>query len=151
MLVRTRRHAFHKHSPIFFPMFEADFYEIVSIDTQFLPYKYHLKRQGATSISKQLYGFEMKKIERSGDAFPDTSRVTVDFPSRVRVLDVIHRDRSSLRSGKQLDKSNVYYRILLDNKEDIVPLQTLRVLKNSLGSNAVSFGSFFNGLNYFTL
>ena len=145
VLIQTRRHAFHKHSPIFFPVYEADFYEIVSIDTQFLPYKYHLKRQGSTAISKQLYGFEMKKVERSSDAFSDAKRVTVDFPSRVRILDAIHRDRSRLRSGKQLNnKSLVYYRILLDGREDIVPPETLRVLKASLGANALSYGPFFD-------
>ena len=145
VMVQTRRRTFYKHSPIFHPLYEPSLFEIVSIDTQFFPYKYHLKEQGSTTVSKQLYAFEMRKFQRFDDSFPERDRVTVDFPSRVRVLDVIHRDKSRLRSGKQLEtKSLVFYRILLNEQEDIIPASALRVLKQSLGADAITFGPFFD-------
>ena len=144
VLVQSRRPTFHKNDPVFYPNYESNFFRITFIDKKFLPWKYHLKEEGEPSRTKQLYGFEIKKFESSNEHSSHTTPVTAEPPSRVRVLDVIHRDLTRLRSGKTFgNNSLLFYRVLINDKEDIVPAATLHVLRKSLGSNALSYGPYF--------
>ena len=144
VLVQSRRPTFHKNDPVFYPNYEKNFFKITYIDKKFLPWKYHLKEQGEPNRTKQLYGFEIKKFGSPSDPSSHSTSVTAETPHRVRVLDVIHRDQTRLRSGKTFgNNSLLFYRVLINDKEDILPAESLHVLKNSLGADALAYGPYF--------
>lgn len=55
------------------------------------------------------------------------------------------RGESSLRSGKLLpNKKKLFYHIVRDGKEDIVPADTLKIYKKIFGSNILIFSDMFD-------
>ena len=147
-LVRNKRNPFRKSSVLFYPDFESDYYTVLSVDKKYLPWKYKVSRQGSSSVIKQLYAFEMRKVTPSAMGPTLSSEpLTLSPNNGIVVNDIIHRDNSTLRSGRVLpNKGVVFYRIVVNGKQDIVPGDTLRVLKRSLGGASVSYGPFFSRL-----
>ena len=142
VLVRSRRHAFHKNSAVFYPSFEEETYKVESICKKYLPWKYYV-RGSQSGKMKQLYCFEMRRIITNSNL--NIEPVAEVAPHRIYIKDVILQEHTKLRSGKIMpNKSMPYYRILVDEKQDIVSEKALRLLKRALGRDAIIYGSFFD-------
>ena len=144
VLVRTKRPAFYKNSPIFFPSFQPHTYVITSICKQYLPYKYFLERSDDPSIKKRLYAFEMSKTTTESNTVLSSDPLTFNRSNKIHVQDIISRNKTTLRSGKEiLGKDIVFYRITVDGKQDIVTEKSLRLLKQALGTDSITYSAFF--------
>ena len=151
VLVRKKRPAFYKNSPIFFPSYEPNLYIVRSICKQYIPYKYYLEQNGNPAVKKQLYAFEMTKTSSTSNDKLSSKPLTIDKSRKVYVEDIIRRNKTTLRSGKEiLGKDLIFYRITVDDKQDIVPESSLRLLKQALGGDAITYSNFFkqNNLQY---
>ena len=148
VLIRQKPHAFQKLSPIFYPSYEADVYRVTHIDRKFLPYKHIVQNTNNTSITKQLYAFEMVKLGHNNENLVKNSNpVLSNPPKQIHVADVVLQDPSRLRSGKLLPgKATAFYRIKLNNEEEIVSEKGLRVLLKSVGPESISYSPFFSSI-----
>ena len=146
VLIRKRPHAFQKLSPIFFPSYEADIYMITHINRKFLPYTHTVQNTNNTSITKQLYAFEMVKLGKNNENSVIKSTPTLSTqPKQIHVSDVVLQNPSRLRSGRIMpSKATVFYRIKLNNEEDIVSEKGLRVLLKSVGPDSINYSPFFS-------
>ena len=146
VLIRKKPHAFQKASPIFFPSYEADIYKVIHIDTKFLPYKYLIQNTNKTHVKKQLYAFEMVKLAQNSEFLKTNPTPLLSEPTKqIYVSDVILQNPSKLRSGRKIvGKETVFYRIKLNNKEEILSEKGLRVLQKSLGVDSLSYSPFFS-------
>ena len=142
VLVRTKRQTFYKHSSIFFPAFEKDIYVITHIDKKTLPWAYTVKNVNNNMI-RYLYSFEMKKIATESTETLNETPLTIK-QDKIKVHDIVIKQKSKLRSGRIIpDKNIVFYRITIDNRQDIVPLDALKLLARSLGDTTIEYGPFF--------
>ena len=152
VLIRAKKTAFYKFSPIFSPIWQDTPYVIRSVDRRIHPFCYALSRIDSDVISKKLYGFEMmkfhyvpKNISNESSLNPITDPLT--STGEVKVIEVLLRDHSILRSKRLIQgKSLIFYRIECDGKLDVISEKALRLLKKSLGSS-ISYGSFFDNPN----
>ena len=144
VLVRNKRHAFKKSDPINYPTYESDLFKVISINKQYLPWKFLVERQGTNKKTKQLYAFEMRKV----NATSSSSEPIVLNPSNIKVNDIIHRNRSTLRSGKEIPgKDIIHYRIEVDGREEIIPEESLRLMKKTFTNATFTYGPFFDHQN----
>ena len=93
----------------------------------------------------------MTKTDSMSNDKLSSQPLTIDKSRKVYVQDIIKRNKTTLRSGKEiLGKDLIFYRITVDDKQDIVPESSLRLLKQALGSNAITYSNFFkqNNLQY---
>lgn len=144
VLIKTKRHAFQKSSPIFYPTYEKDNYIITNIDKKYLPWKYFVTNCNNMHIKKQLYAFEMLKIMHNNISHQPSLH---DMPKSIHIYDIIKQNASQLRSGRTIDgKEVIFYRVTINNTDDIISEKGLRVLLKSLSSNSISYSAFFDKL-----
>ena len=142
VLVKKKKQAFYKHSNIFFPHYEKDVYKITHIDKKCLPWTYTVTNETTNKI-RYLYAFEMRKMGAPANRELSKEPLTIGN-SRILVHDVVLKQKSTLRSGRQIpNKHIVFYRITIDDRQDIVSTSALRLLIHSLGNTAVKYGPFF--------
>jgi hypothetical protein len=140
VMVKNRRHAFHKNDPINYPTYETDLYKVISICKKLLPWKFLVERQTDSKKTKQLYAFEIRKANQTDSS----SEPIILNPTQIKVNDVIHRNNSTLRSGKIIPKKDIiYYRIEIDGKEDIIPQESLRLMKRTFTNASFTYSPFF--------
>ena len=136
VLLRTKRHQFHRISPIFYPTFSNKCYTISSIDKKYLPWLYSLAE--ISDKRRRFYGFELKKFD---DILPIEG---AEFDSTIFVEDVIIKRDSKLRSGRILPgKEEVFYTILKDGRREEIPEQTLQLFHRSFGPDALRYSHQF--------
>ena len=70
-----------------------------------------------------------------------------DMPKSIHIYDIIKQNASQLRSGRTIDgKDVIFYRVTINNTDDIISEKGLRVLLKSLSSNSISYSAFFDKL-----
>ena len=138
VLLKNKRKPFQKLSSVFHPRYANKVRRVRKIDKRYLPWCYILSE---LPDSRKFYSFELQKLDESFG----TSEPSVQQASQIRIKDVILQDASRLRSGRVVrGKGTLMYIIERNGSDDIVPEATLRILKHSLGSSALTYDPSFN-------
>ena len=139
VLLRTKPRSFQKLSSVFNPHFSDRVYSVRSIDKRVLPWLYRLKE--ISDGRRKFYSFELQKLDEEYGAI-QSERVN---PSNILVKDVIMEGNTRLRSGKTFqNRGTPFYLIEREGRSDRIPEGTLKILKNSLGKEAITYdGSFY--------
>ena len=134
------RPSFYKTSAVFYPNFSEEIYTIQSINKRVLPWLYSLAE--ISNKKKRYYGFELLKIDSLYDSIPNEHEKDKIFVKNFEL-----RGESTLRSGRLLpNKKKLFYHIVRNNKEDIVPAETLKVYPHIFGKNILVFSDVFDRL-----
>ena len=138
--LKKMRPSFYKTSAVFYPNFSEEIYTIQSINKRVLPWLYSLAE--ISNKKKRYYGFELLKIDSLYDSIPNEHEKDKIFVKNFEL-----RGESTLRSGRLLpNKKKLFYHIVRNNKEDIVPAETLKVYPRIFGKNILVFSDVFDRL-----
>ena len=156
-LILSKKHAFSKMSPIFYPTFEEKTYVVQEIDKRFLPWTYKLSTENSTVIKKNLYAIQMKKVTANAPLNLTQSQTKLVVPisqknndqnsgnaNLIHVHDIIKQNPSRLRSGTVISgKENIFYRVTMGNKNEILPVSGLKLFKKAFGQNSITYSKIF--------
>lgn len=137
--LKNQRKTFHKTSAIFYPNFSEEIFTVHSIDKRVLPWLYSLAE--ISNKKRRYYGFELLKLD------PLYGHIQNEHKNKDKIFikKFELRGEPSLRSGKLLPtKKKLFYHIVRDNKEDIVPADTLKIYKKIFGSNILIYSDIFD-------
>lgn len=150
VLIRSKRASFYKHSPLYSSIWEPDIYVIRRISKNILPYVYHLSKEDNLTEVKHLYAHDIMKFSFTSSSIQQTpvlkekSSRSTDLLGKIIVKDVVLREPTMLRSGKSIiSKSIPFYRVTINGKQDILPADSIKLFKKSIG-NSVVYSDFFN-------
>ena len=147
VLLKTKRHNFHKTSPLFYPHFRDTIFTVSSIDKKNFPWLYGLSE--ISDAKRKFYAFELLRLDKDlhtgHDGHSSNSQPTENNENKILVKKIFFRDQSTLRSGKKIPgKQNTFYLISKQGKDDQVPAGTLSLFKKALGNNVLVYDSWFH-------
>ena len=136
VLIKRRRHTFHKANPLFYPQFEDEPSVVTEVNKLFLPWTYKLQAHP----NKWFYFFELRRISPS---FGVTEQMD-DHQQKIFVEDFIFQDSPFLRSKKNLPhKQTLYYIIQRGGQSEKVTRETLEFFKRIFGKNVLNYSEKF--------
>ena len=142
MLLRTKRHNFHKYSPISYPTFSKSVYTIGTVHDRIFPPVYSLIPSPSSDKRRRFYGFELFKL----DPAYDTIKRHHDKANKNKIFveDVRFEQPSRLRSGRVIPgKSKAIYTVRQNGKQDTVAAKSLDLWKSVLGEDVLVYSSNF--------
>ena len=141
VLLRTKKHNFHKYSPISYPTFTQTAYTIKTVDDSVYPPVYTLLEYSGDR-KRRFYGFELFKLDPAYDYLK--KRVDKTNQNKIFVEDVWFEKPSKLRSGKVVPgKEKAVYLVRQNNKTDTVGENSLSLWKSVLGDDVLFYSSNF--------
>lgn len=139
VLLKKKKHTFHRASAVFHPHFEDDIRKIKAVDKTMLPYTYSIS---GFPQERKFYFWELHRIT------PLYGKIKIADPSRkskIYVQSCKIVNPPALRSGKQLkNRETILYTIQRDNQTDTATAQDLLHFKKTLGNNILVYDSFFD-------
>lgn len=140
VLLKKKRHTFHKSNPLFHPHFESEISTITNVDKKFLPWTYII----SSHPEKKFYFFELRRITPSYENL-NKPQPSGDQKSKIFVKDFLIENPPTLRSGKSLPKrKTIFYIIERGGKTEKVDADSLHFFKKVLGKNVLYYGSIFD-------
>ena len=140
VLLRTKKHNFHKYSPISYPTFTKSVFTISEVHNTVYPVVYSLKESG--DKRRRYYGFELFKLDHAYDNIRQTKETS--SKNRIFVEDVRLERPSKLRSGKIVPgKEKPVYTVWQNGKKDTVGAGSLDLWKSVLGDDVLVYSPNF--------
>ena len=145
VLMRTKRHNFHKYSPISYPTFSKAVYTIKTVHDQVYPPVFSLSPSPGGDERRRFYGFELFKVDPAYDSIK--KRNNEANKNKIFVEDVRFEQPSKLRSGRVLPgKAKPIYTVWQNGKRDTVPAKSLDLWKAVLGDDVLVYSDNFGDL-----
>ena len=142
VLLRTKKHNFHKYSPISYPTFSKSVFTISKVHDTVYPVVYSLKESG--DKRRRYYGFELFKLDYAYDEIKQNQN-GASSQNKIFVEDVWLEKPSKLRSGKVVHgKEKPVYTVWQNGKKDTVGAGSLDLWKSVLGDDILVYSPNFN-------
>ena len=144
VLLKSKKHQFHKYSPLFYPTFAPGVFTVTSADFKVFPALYRLS---GVDPARSFYGWELLKLDKSFDRTAERQKRRANLNrDHILVQDVTLSEPTRLRSGRIVnkDKAQVLYRISRHGKTDIVDQPGLRIWKKALPDGAIQYSEEFS-------
>ena len=140
VLLKKKRHTFHKSNALIHPHFESDISTVTNIDKRFLPWTYVI----SSHPERKFYFFELRKVTPSFEDLNNPQPHSDKTTSKILVKDFIIENPPTLRSGKSLPgKKTLFYIIERGGKIEKVTTESLHFFKKVLGKNVLQFAPTF--------
>ena len=148
VLLRTKRHSFHKYSPISYPTFTKSVFTIEKVHDLVWPAVYSLKE--SQDRKRRYYGFELFKLDSAYETIKERNDKVEK--NKIFVEDVRFEAPSKLRSGRVIPgKEKPIYTVWQNGKMDTVGGKSLDLWKAVLGDDVLIYSNTFadpNKANY---
>ena len=146
VLLRNKRHAFHRASSVFHPHFQDTVRTITDVDRRYLPFTYSLS---GYPPEKKFYFWELKRVSPlygniQPAVIPPTTGST-EPNSKILVKECVTENTSFLRSGKKIpQRKSLLYVIERDGKSEKITSQALAFFKKVLGAHNLIYSNYFD-------
>ena len=139
VLVKNKRHAFHRASSVFHPHFQDTVRTITNVDRQYLPFTYSLS---GYPPEKKFYFWELKKVNPLYGSIKPT---ITEEKSKILVHKCVTENASFLRSGKKIpQRKTLLYVIEREGKQEKITPQGLAFFKKILGARNLIYSNYFD-------
>ena len=138
VLLKKKKHTFHRASAVFHPHFGDDVRKITGVDRTKLPYTYSVS---GFPTERRFYFWELHRITSlyGSIKIADPSR-----QSKIYVKSHKLTNPPTLRSGKKLkNRETILYIVERDGQTDTVTAQDLLHFKKTLGNNILVYDKSF--------
>ena len=141
VLIRTKKHSFHKYSPIAYPTFSDTAYTIDKVHKEVYPFVYSLAE--SSNKKRRYYGFELLRLDPTYDEIKERNNAL--GKDKIFVEDVRLEEPSKLRSGRAIaGKEKAIYQVWQNGNKDTVGAKSLELWKTVLGEDILVYGPAFS-------
>ncbi len=148
VLLKSKKHQFHKYSPLFYPAYEPGVFTVTSADSKRYPALYKLE---GVDPARSFYGWELYRLDPAFSRTAERQKRRTDVNhDRILVQDVTLSEPTRLRSGRIVNnnKAQVLYKVVRHGKTDIIDRSALNIWKRTLGPGAIEWSDVFDGSSW---